>query len=267
MASLVADLDSWRGLMENGIVKAVSQTCRRHGDYIAKQWELPGGKSFFSPCPRCRDEQEKIERDLATNSREFAFRLQLANAGIGRRFYDASFDNYRVSREEEAEVLALLRAYTENFSRHASPNLVMYGNTGNGKTHLACAMASNLIRRGFAVEYLPILKLFSRYHDIAGYGGEGSRENFFSGLNAPDLLIIDEFGIVTMKDTERIVLHRVIDERYNRSSPIVMIGNMELSRFGEEVGERALRRVADHGEIVAFDWKRNETCDMFGGAA
>lgn len=249
----------------NGTAQA--QKCPDHGEYIARQWVLPGGRVLSSPCPQCRAERDTIEQEMAANSREMSFRLKLSAAGIGRRFYDSSFENYRVARDGEREALETLRKYTIDFSRNTSPNLVMYGNTGTGKTHLACAMASYLIRRGFTVEYLPILKLFSRYHDIAGYGGEGSREAFFSGLNGYDLLIIDEFGLVTMKDSERIVLHRVIDERYNRAAPIVMIGNMELARFGEEVGERALRRVIDHGEIVAFDWGRRDNLDLFGEGA
>jgi len=159
-----------------------------------------------------------------------------------------------VSREEEGDVVNAVRSYADNFSRNQSPNVVMHGNTGTGKTHLACALASRLLRRGMSVTYLPILTLFSRYQDITSYGGEGSREEFFSRMRSPDLLIIDEFGIVTLKDSERITLHRVIDERYNRKSPIVLIGNARLEELEKEVGERAMRRVMADAMVVPFDW-------------
>lgn len=243
----------------------VSRTCRQHGDYTAREWELTDGSSFFSPCPKCREEMERAEQEKQEKSRLFKFQLQLSQAGIGRRFYNASFDNYRVSTPKEEHVLSVVRSYAERFTR-TSPNLIMYGNTGYGKTHLGCALAADLIRRGFTVEYLPILNLFSRFQDIAGYGGKGGqREEFFAQLRASDLLIIDEFGITSMSDDDRITLHRVIDERYNKTAPIALIGNMGLKEFSDAVGERAFRRVMADADIAAFTWEQVETGDLFEG--
>ncbi len=245
-------------------VKEVSQACERHGPYRARRWVMPGGAAIVSPCPACRDAALQAERDEQDGARQFKFRLDLVNAGVGTRYHESSFENYRVCGEQDSEALAIVRDYADSFSRRQSPNLVMYGKTGTGKTHLACAMTRALLKRGVSVTYLPILTLFSQYQDITSYGGSGSREEFFARMRAPDLLIIDEFGIVTMKDSERIVLHRVIDERYNRHSPLVIIGNMGISEFQTEVGERAFRRVMGEATAVVFEWDRvNVSRDLF----
>lgn len=251
----------FEGMGMTEFVSKLAKACDRHGEYIARQWALPGGGSIVSACPGCRDEATAAESRAKSGTALFAFKLALAAAGIGPRYYEASFDNYRVSRDEESYALQSFRNYTQTFDRRRSKNLVVYGHTGTGKTHLACAMAKVLLMQGISVSYLPILNLFSQYQDITSYNSEreGSREGFFVKMRAPDLLIIDEFGIVALTEKERIVLHRVIDERYNRRAPTCLIGNSSLPEFAEIVGERAMRRVMSETVVVACDWSSAPT--------
>lgn len=237
-------------------VSDVDRVCERHGEYRAKRWVMPGGGVLCSPCPACRDEAERTKRQASVDAALFDFRLRLSAAGVGARYHSASFDTYRVSRPGERAVLDAIRHYAESFDARRSLNLVMHGRTGTGKTHLACSVARALLMRGFTVTYLPILTMFSQYHDIASYSSKNddSREVFFARMRAPDLLIVDEFGITSMTDKEKIVFHRVIDERYNRKAPVCLVGNTDAMDFTALIGERAERRVMGEAEIYSFDW-------------
>lgn len=239
-------------------VSDVSRACDRHGAYKAKRWVMPGGGVLVSPCPACRDAAEVAKRQAGVDAALFDFRLRLAAAGVGARYHTASFDNYRVSSPGERAVLDAIRRYAENFDARRSLNLVMHGRTGTGKTHLACSVARELLTRGFTVAYLPILTMFSQYQDIAAYSSknEDSREVFFGRMRAPDLLIVDEFGITSMTEKEKIVFHRVIDERYNRKAPVCLVGNTDALDFTALIGERADRRVMGEAEIYSFDWDK-----------
>ena len=234
----------------------VDRLCERHGSYRARRWALPGNSVIESACPACRDETNAAKRRASNEATLFDFRLKLAAAGVGPRYYEASFESYRVSRDEEDHAVSTLRAYSENFDRRHSPNLIMWGHTGTGKTHLACAVARTLLLNGFTVTYLPVLTMFSQYQDIASYANKNddSREAFFARMRAPDMLILDEFGITSMTSKEQIVFHRVIDERYNRNAPICLVGNTDAFEFRQLIGERADRRVMANAEIVAFNW-------------
>jgi DNA replication protein DnaC len=242
--------------MVNWFVSEIGRVCDKHGPYRARRWVLPGDSSIESACPDCRDEMDAARRKTTREAALFDFRLKLAAAGIGSRYYGASFDNYRTTREEAVRTLAILRDYSEKFDPRRSPNLIMWGKTGYGKTHLACAVARSLILNGFTVTYLPVLTMFSQYQDIASYSNKNddSREAFFARLRAPDLLILDEFGITSMTSKEQIVFHRVIDERYNRKAPICLVGNTDVFEFSQLIGERADRRVMADAEVLPFNW-------------
>lgn len=252
------------------VFSEVDRVCERHGPYRAKSWVLPGGlPPMESPCPSCRDEADAIAARSAQDAGSSAlFRLKLSSAGIGARYHDASFENYRVTLPGQCEALAKTRAYADAFAPRGSGNLVMWGGTGTGKTHLACAIARDLMLRGFTVSYLPILTLISRYQDISSYSknSEDSREDFFARMRAPDLLILDEIGIVSLANRDQSLLHRVIDERYNRGAPICLVGNADTLDFEKLLGERAARRLLDDATIVEFGWSKNKmNGDLFEG--
>lgn len=234
----------------------LDRVCDRHGAYRAKRWVLPGGGELVSPCQTCRAEADEAKRKSSTEAALFDFRLRLSAAGVGARYHHASFENYRTSRPEERLALDTIQHYAATFRPRQSLNLILYGRTGTGKTHLACAVARDLLLRGFTVSYLPILTLFSQYQDISSMANrnEDTREAFFARLRAPDLLIVDEFGIASMTEREKIVFHRVIDERYNRNTPICLVGNTDAIDFRTIIGERADRRVMGSAEIIEFKW-------------
>lgn len=236
----------------------VGRICERHGPYRARRWVFPGDVAIESSCPACREESETASRRASQEAALFDFRLKLSLAGVGSRYFDSSFENYRADREEAVLALEQLRSYVARFHPRRSPNLVMWGETGYGKTHLACAVARELILKGFTVTYLPVLTMFTQYQDITSYSSKNdeSRESFFSRMRSPDLLILDEFGITSMTEKEKIVFHRVIDERYNRSAPICLVGNTDVYSFKEIIGERAERRVLDNADIVEFKWQK-----------
>lgn len=250
------------------LVSEVDRVCARHGAYRARRWVFPGNSVIESSCPACRDDAEVAKRKASQDATLFDFRLKLAAAGVGSRYFGVSFDNYRAEHDEAIIALDTLRDYAANFDRRRSKNLIMWGETGYGKTHLACSVARELLLGGFTVTYLPVLTMFSQYQDITSYANKNddSREGFFSRMRAPDLLILDEFGITSMTSKEQIVFHRVIDERYNRNAPICLVGNTDVFSFNQLIGERAERRVMEGASIVEFKWSKHPTnYDLFAG--
>ncbi|EQD56002.1 DNA replication protein dnaC, partial [mine drainage metagenome] len=80
-----------------------------------------------------------------------------------------------------------------------------YGNTGTGKTHLACAIANELLRQGKSALFVRAYEVLRTIRDT-WKGGEKTELAVIREFVAPDLLILDEVGVQYGSESERIEL-------------------------------------------------------------
>jgi DNA replication protein DnaC len=115
-------------------------------------------------------------------------------------------------------------------------NLLISGPTGVGKTYLACAFGQWACRHGYSTVYFRCSRLFG---DLLAAKGEGTYLNHLKRLGKVKLLIIDDFGLNAMTDTDRKDFMEVIEERYMTGSTIIA-GQLPLSDWHEFIGAPAL---------------------------
>ncbi len=81
----------------------------------------------------------------------------------------------------------------------------------------------------------------------------------------PDLLILDEVGVQFGSDTEKLILFDVLNERYERRRPTILMTNLTLEEVADFLGDRIIDRLReDGGEFIPFDWESHRGK---GGAA
>jgi DNA replication protein DnaC len=100
---------------------------------------------------------------------------------------------------------------------HMHQNLVITGATGCGKTHLACAIGNKACIEGYKVKFvkLPVfLEELQLSHTNGGF------IKLLQQLMAVDLLILDDFGITPINESQRHDLLTIIDERYKLKSTV-----------------------------------------------
>jgi DNA replication protein DnaC len=74
-------------------------------------------------------------------------------------------------------------------------------------------------------------------------------------LTAPDLLILDEVGIQSGSDFEKNLIFDVLNERYARRRPVILLSNLEPKEISAFLGERVMDRLREDGATVhAFTW-------------
>lgn len=96
--------------------------------------------------------------------------------------------------------------------------VIITGPAGTGKSYFACALGDRACRNGTKVLYFTMNMLIENLKLVHL---EGRETNFFRKLNAHDLLIIDDFGMLKLEGQVQHDFEQIIDDRYNRKALIL----------------------------------------------
>lgn len=157
------------------------------------------------------------------------------------------------------------KRYADEFSRYAENGIGIYfeGKNGTGKTHLAVAIALQLMNQGVPVICKTSIDLLA---DIKkAYDNEKiSEASVVSVYKAVDLLIIDDLGKEQCTEWSMSVLYAIINERYESMKPTIITTNynedMLISRMTLKNGdssniEAIISRLRESTEVVTMAWE------------
>ena len=106
-------------------------------------------------------------------------------------------------------------------------NVIMVGNPGSGKTHLAIALGINACCAGLKVRFCTAGALANELSEALQEGRLSKPERSLSKF---DLLIIDELSYLTFNRSRSELLFQVISERSERAS-VIITTNLEFSQW------------------------------------
>ncbi|MDI3317786.1 MAG: IS21-like element helper ATPase IstB [Bacillota bacterium] len=107
---------------------------------------------------------------------------------------------------------------TLRFLEHQESVLIC-GPVGVGKSHIAQALGYAACEKGYRVRYVKTPRLLA---DLGGGRADGTYEQRFRGYLAPDLLILDDFGLHAFSAPQSEDLYQLVCDRYLRRSTIVV---------------------------------------------
>jgi len=97
-------------------------------------------------------------------------------------------------------------------------DILLLGPVGVGKTFLACALGHSACRAGHKVLFIRSDYLLRMIHQSRA---DNSTERVIRSLLAPDLLIVDDFGLRRLNAQQSSDFYEVVIERHRRASTIV----------------------------------------------
>lgn len=97
-------------------------------------------------------------------------------------------------------------------------DILFLGPVGVGKTFLACALGHAACRAGHRVLFLRADHLLKMIHQSRA---DHSTEKVIRSLLAPDLLVIDDFGLRRLDAQQSSDFYEIVIERHRRASTIV----------------------------------------------
>ncbi len=143
--------------------------------------------------------------------------------GLARRLAAAGFEE-EVAFEQivwDTPVSFDRARVRELFGLHwlgAQENVVFCGPVGVGKTFLAQALGHSACRAGSRVRFIPVAKLLQALHQSRA---DNSFERELRGWLAPDLLILDDFGLRKLTAQQSSDFYDVLVERHRRASTLL----------------------------------------------
>lgn len=137
-------------------------------------------------------------------------------------------------------------------------NLILYGNVGTGKTHLAAALGLEACRKGRKVGFYRTAALVNRLTEAREAGVLSKK---LAEIHKLDLIILDEWGYVPMDRTAAQLLFEVVSDSYERRS-VILTTNLEFSRwvslfYDEQMTAAMIDRLVHHSYILLFDGSSN----------
>ena len=133
----------------------------------------------------------------------------------------SSLDLKRLPAKVAQQVRSLLEG--EFVNRHE--NVLIFGNPGSGKTHVACALGQELIRSGRKVMFATCGLMVQ---DLLGAKRDLKLRGFLKKISRYEVLILDDIGYVQYSREEMEVLFTLLAERYERGS-VILTSNQPFS--------------------------------------
>ena len=169
-------------------------------------------------------DQEWIYRE----NRKLAYRLGRARLKIQTACVEKI--DYRASRKlSKAQVLRLANSdWVAN-----RQNVIITGPTGSGKSFLACALAHKACRDGYSALYTRLARILE---ELALARADGSYGKRLQQIARVKVLILDDWGMTTLKEAERRDLLEILEDRHDMTSTIIT-SQLPIAKWHPMIGD------------------------------
>ncbi len=185
-------------------------------------------------------EQLKIAQQREDFQRKWAEKM-FEESGVGKRFLTASFEYFERQRMPKAYDIAL--GFAESFDKNDGEGLLFTGDVGTGKTHLAAAIATKIIRKNSAtVEFVSYTEVLT---DIKAAFSNHSEEAYLleERMRKADLLVIDDLGKEKPSPFTNELFYRVVNVRYKDKLPMIITSNYGVESLSERLNYSVFSRL------------------------
>lgn len=170
------------------------------------------------------------------------------------RHAQSGFKDYVVSNDGQQNAKQQCISFTTDFQNSEMRNLIMVGRTGTGKTHLACAVARNVLETKKYARYVTSEDMANEIAN-AWTKADDNEVNAITRFTDCDLLILDEYGLHDRHENRLQLVHKVLYARYDAGKPTMLISNMTIGDLEKDLGDRLWSRFQHDGlTVVQCNW-------------
>lgn len=237
-------------------------------DLRAKKYEMlvshgynPDYLNLHYNCPKCKD-TGFIGIDKCSCFKSKLIKLYYKDSDLEEAVKTNNFKNFNINlysnhklnderytpRKNIEDILEYITGeYLPNF-KNSNTNLLLYGNSGTGKTFLSWCIAKELLDKGFLVVYKTSDDLLRALKDIK-FNNDTDLENLL--INC-DLLIIDDLGSEQITDFSSTELFTLINKKILKNKKMLISTNLSLPLISKRYSERISSRIIGEFKLFKF---------------
>lgn len=170
------------------------------------------------------------------------------------RFYSEEFNTKEGNSplKNIKEIYNICMKFVQSFDNDFS-NLLLYGNTGLGKTFLCNCIAKDLLDNGKTVLYMTAAQLFKlieehRFHKT----DEDEYTDYMEDILSMDLFIIDDLGTEFSTILSSSELFHIINTRLLEKRPVILSTNLSPAKLMEQYSDRIVSRIIGNYRTLKF---------------
>lgn len=173
-----------------------------------------------------------VDTEWATRKNNRLTRL-IKNASFA--FNDACIENIEYHADRNLDKAQIARLSTCNYIQEYH-NIIILGATGSGKTYLSNAFGMTASRNFYTVKYARLPDLLG---ELAIARGEGTYRKIIKQYKQVKLLILDEWLLFPLKESEARDLLEIVEARHKKASTI-FCSQFEVGGWYPKIGEPTL---------------------------
>lgn len=182
----------------------------------------------------------------------------LARSGILDKFKSKNFGNF-VETQTNKDIKNACIGYVKSKAYVETKSLMILGQVGSGKTHLAMAIANNLLAKGVEVKYIDYRAFMTQIKQ--SITDKDEYQELIESVKRAEVLYVDDLykGKVTESDIN--IMFEIINSRYLADMPVIVtseLGPSKLIEIDEGIASRLMEMAEEYMLISKGANKRLE---------
>ena len=189
--------------------------------------DILGERRLVSTKCKCQEEEDRKKKEEAKRIENLKKVRELRVGSLmDEKFYECTFDKCIATKDNERQINTC-RRYAEKFDTMYKNNqgLLLYGDVGTGKSHLAACIANEVMKNFHSVYATSFVKL------LKVNAGRIGDEELIKKMENAKLVIFDDLGAERSTDFAIELVYNMIDSRYRQMKPMIITTNLTLEQM------------------------------------